>query len=212
MKVKQDSLTLIIAGKWNRHILTVEWLSKNIFETDSIQVEFSLNLGLPPRFMKDDIRIIPTEERITFVALKYSENVFSRIEQMAFRIAELLPVTPMSAFGTNFGFIEESPSDDLLSLYKLSDNDALSDNSIQIENYSIKRKLLVEDQILNFSINSESGSMVFNFNFHYQLQNQNSKELKEKVKGRYTKNKLIAEQLMHNVYKLVLDDEEEEHE
>jgi len=208
MKILPDSLTLIIVGKWNRYILTVDWLAKNIFQTDNVQIEFSLDFDLPPRFTKDGIRIIPTENRITFIALKYDDVVFSRIEKMTLRLAKLLPVTPVTAFGINFKFVEESPKSELLSLFELADNNKLSDNDIRIEDYFLKRKMIVNNRVLNLNIIQESKKVLFEFNFHEELQNINM--LIQKIEGRFIANKEIAENLLNNIYGLNLEMEEEE--
>lgn len=99
MKVKPGSTTLILVGKWNKYILSPNWLAKNIFKNDNMQVEFSFNLDLPPRFTSDKIRIVATEDNVVFVALTYDEDILSRIEAMVYNLAESLPHTPVSAFG-----------------------------------------------------------------------------------------------------------------
>ena len=43
-KILENIGTLIIYGKWNKNLLTPNWVQKNIFkeESDSIQVEFNI--------------------------------------------------------------------------------------------------------------------------------------------------------------------------
>ncbi len=105
MNLRKDSVSLIIVGKWNRYILTPEWIAKHFFNATELAVEFSLNLDSPPRFTRDDIRIVPEDNRIKFEALRYNDDVLLQIEQMSVKLAKLLPVTPVKAFGINFGFV-----------------------------------------------------------------------------------------------------------
>lgn len=210
MKVKQDSTNLVLAGKWNKYILSPKWMAENIFKKKEIQVEFSFNLDLPPRFTSDNIRIVPTEDRVVFVALAYDEDIIKRLEKMAYNLVELLPHTPVTAFGTNFAYIEDGETKDLLSLFELKDNSDLSDYNVRIENYSIKRKLLIDEQILNLNIIQNRGNVVFDLNFHYET--PLTDKIKEKICNRFVENKKIAENLLKEVYGLKLDDLEENNE
>lgn len=204
MKVKQDSTNLVIAGKWNKYILSPDWLAKHIFDKSEIKVEFSFTLDLPPRFTCDNIRIVPTEDRITFIALEYLNDVLEKIENMAYILTDLLPFTPIAAFGTNFAYIEEEAKMDLLDIFELKDNNKLSDYDVTIEKYSIRRKLLIEEQALNFDILQEGENVVFGLNFHYEAPPIGFN--KDNIKGTFVENKKIAENLLNNVYKLVLED------
>ncbi len=201
MKVKKDSTNLVIAGKWNKYILSPDWLAKQIFEKSEIKVEFSFALDTP-RFTCDNIRIVPTEDRVTFIALEYSNGILEKIENMAYRLIDLLPFTPIAAFGTNFVYIEEGARGDLLDIFELKDNDKLSDYDVTIKENSIRRKLLIEEQELNLAILQEGENVVFDFNFHYDTPTFT----KDNIKGRFVENRKITENLLKDVYKLVFED------
>lgn len=207
MKVKPGSTNLILVGKWNKYILSPNWLAKNIFKNDNIQVEFSFNLDLPPRFTCDKIRIVATEDNVVFVALTYDEDIISRIEEMVYNLAESLPHTPVSAFGTNFVYIEDGATEDLASLFELKDNNDLSDYNVRIEEYSIKRKLIINEQVLNLNISQNRRNVVFDLNFHYET--PSTDKIKEKIRNRFVENKKIAENMLKEVYRLELDEPEE---
>lgn len=200
MKVKTDLTNLVITGKWNKYILSPDWLAKHIFDKSDIKVEFSLTLDHLTRFTCDNIRIVPTEDRVLFIALEYSNGLLEKIEDMAYRLIDLLPFTPIAAFGTNFAYIEESAGTDLLDIFELKDNNKLSDYDVTIEKYLIQRTLLIEGQKLNLDIIQDGGNVVFGFNFHYDA------PTKDDIKGRFVENKKIAENLLNKVYELVLED------
>ena len=204
MKVKRDSTNLVIAGKWNKYILSPDWLAKHIFEKSEIKVEFSFAFDLTPRFTCDNIRIVPTEDKVTFIALEYLNDVLEKIENMAYILTDLLPFTPIVAFGTNFAYIEEGARLDLLDIFELKDNDKLSDYDVTIKKYSIRRTLLIEGQELNLNILQEGKNVVFDFNFHYDAPSIGF--IKDNIKGRFVENKKIAENLLNNVYKIVFED------
>lgn len=204
MKVKTDLTNLVITGKWNKYLLSPDWLAKHIFDKSEIKIEFSPTLDHPLRFTCDNIRIVPTEDRVIFIALEYSNGLLEKIEDMAYRLIDLLPFTPIAAFGTNFAYIEEGAGTDLLDIFELKDNNKLSDYDVTIEKYSIQRKLLIEGQKLNLDIIQDGGNVVFGFNFHYDAPTIDS--IKDNIKGRFVENKKIAENLLNIVYELVLED------
>jgi hypothetical protein len=207
MKPLQDHTTLIVVGKWNRHILDVEWLSKNIFMAAEIQVEFSLNLDLPPRFTKDDVRIVVTADRVVFAALQYRDEVLTKMEQMAVHLSTLLPVTPVSALGINFGYREDSPPEKLLAIFEIGDNCLLADQDAKIQANLIKRELKIQDRELNLSMSHAQGAVTFDFNFHFGLKNM--ADLSTLLNGTVVKDKAIAESLLASVYDLHIEMEEE---
>jgi hypothetical protein len=128
MKVKTDLTNLVITGKWNKYLLSPDWLAKHIFDKSEIKIEFSPTLDHPLRFTCDNIRIVPTEDRVIFIALEYSNGLLEKIEDMAYRLIDLLPFTPIAAFGTNFAYIEEGAGTDLLDIFEQIFNTAKAFN------------------------------------------------------------------------------------
>lgn len=173
MKIIDESISLVIPGNWNRHILTPNWVAKNIFQIESIQVEFAINGTLPPRYTHDKIRFIPHHSRITFIALDINESTFESIEKMSIRLLELLPHTPTNSFGINFQLIETEINPAVLTLFKFDDNAKIIDScytdDCDIIESSIIRKIKLNDRDLNFTIVNKTEHTEFNCNFHYNL-------------------------------------------
>lgn len=202
MKIKDSSWTIVILGNWNKYILSPAWTAKNIFEEPQLKLEFALNLGLPPRYtsQKSNIMLIPSDYMITFVALEPTDEYLQAMEDMAYKLVDILSYTPITAFGINFGFIEEASSKDLYKLFELSDITPLSDFGSDLKNTSIRRQLTVDQRILNLTTSWSEGGISFEFNFHYNV--KDSDELKNKIKGNVIQSKNIAENLLKTVYKL----------
>ncbi len=95
MEILPESLTFIIAGKWNKYILSHEWVAKNIFKEDNINVEFSMEPDLPFRYHKGNIRFIPTNNNVTFQALNHDRQTLDDIEEKAKNLISLLDKTPL---------------------------------------------------------------------------------------------------------------------
>ena len=78
----------------------------------------------------------------------------------------ILNVTPVSAFGMNFGYIQEDPEENVVSVFDFKDNGLLSDSIVDIQEYSLQRKVNYNEQILNFTIKKIPPNVEFKFNYH----------------------------------------------
>lgn len=212
MRIKDESWTIVLVGNWNKYILSPEWAAKNIFGETKLDIEFALNLGLPPRYTSEQshIRMIPAEDRVVFVALKSDDKsvrpddeCLQKMENFARTVVDTLGYTPISAFGINFSFIEDTKKIDLTEFFDLSDNKALSDFGCQFTGNEIKRRVIVDNRTLWFTISQKGEEAFFDFNFHYDV--TDATEAKAKIENTIIENKNIAERLLKDVYKLDYD-------
>jgi len=201
---------LVLVGKWNKYILVPDWVGTNIFKQKTVQVEFPLNLQGPPRFTNDegDIRMLPDDDRVIFVAVKNDEAILKKIEQMANDLLSILPYTPISSFGENFGFIEETNLERILPLFEFPDNDSLSRKGCAIGKSSIRRTISkYPNTVLNFVMKQDGPKVIFDFNFHYLV--KDAKEALEKITGSFIENKRRSEEFLREIYGLEYETEEE---
>jgi hypothetical protein len=207
MKVNNDFWSIVLVGKWNRFILSPQWVGKNIFEEPGLQVEFALNLELPPRYTSNEkfIRMVPAEDRVIFFPLKQTDECLLEIEKRADKLFELLPHTPMTAFGINFGFIETSNTK-LYEIFNIVDNGNLGKVGCELKETSISRNFLYGGSNLNLKITLKIDKVSFDFNFHYAV--KNASEARDKLKGNIIKGKKAAEGILHSVYELDYDQSE----
>lgn len=203
MKIADDTWTIVLAGNWNRYVLSPEWTARHVFDQPGLTVEFPLDLKLPFRYSSPDVRIVPSSNMVVFVALKHENSVLELMENMAIKLVDKLQYTPATAFGINFGFVEDIEKAGLSDLFKLSDIGRLSDYGCGITETSISRRLIVEDKVLNLSIKHNVDKVYFNFNFHYDV--KDAPEIRSKIGGEVLKNKIVAESILKTVYKLEFD-------
>lgn len=205
MKIKKESCTLVLLGHWNQHILSPGWSAKNIFNEPGLGVEIALDLGLPPRYTSEQsrVRMIPTEDNVTFVALQHDDECLQKMENLAYTLVDKLSYTPVKAFGVNFGFVDEAGKGDLLEIFKFSDNELLNSFGCQLTFSSIRRRLIVENRTLNLAISNKGDEVSFDFNFHFGV--SGTSEVISKIKSSVIENKKIAENLLKSVYKLDYD-------
>ncbi len=202
MKLKEESFTIVIVGNWNRYILSPAWSAKEIFNEPGLQVEIGLDFGLPPRYTssQSNIRMIPTNDNVTFIALKQDDETLKKMEDIAYRLVDKLSYTPIKAFGINFGFVEDANQNDLLAIFNFADNELLNKFGCQATSNSIVRRLIVENRTLNLNISNKGNEVFFDLNFHYDV--AGTSEIMSKVKNSVIKNKSFAENLLKSIYKI----------
>lgn len=205
MKIKDESCTIVLVGNWNRYILSPGWAAKQIFGEPNLQVEIALDLGLPPRYTSEQshVRMIPSEDKVTFVALHNDNDCLQKMENFAYHLVGKLSHTPIRAFGVNFGFVDDSDKNDLSNIFNFSDNEQLTIFGCQSTFNSVTRRLIVENRTLNLVISQKGSEITFDFNFHYDV--VGTEEIKAKIKNSIVENKKIAENILCNVYKLNYD-------
>jgi hypothetical protein len=212
MKPRLPEWTIVIAGQWNSRIFTPPWAANNLFKNKLVQVEMGVGPGV--QFFKlsaNDLVIIPKDESLIFAPSKLSDAVLRQAEVTAARAAELLPHTPVSAWGINFGFEEESISPELSGLFQFGDTQHLSDASLATAGErSILRKLTTSSGVeLNLRLTLDDGKLLFHFNFNHKVNSAASvKEALEK--GHVLEYRALALGLLEKAYHLHVDSEEGE--
>lgn len=106
--------------------------------------------------------------KLSFAPLRNDPALLDDIEDLARRIADFLPHTPVNAIGINFLF-EEQDNDRRLSWTSADGLDRLKTIGLvvdQMHRYSFS----LENCILNLAIRQASvGSQVYDFNYHHQV-------------------------------------------
>jgi len=176
MHIVPGSLTFVIAGKWNKYILSHNWVALNIFKEKIIDVEFSIEPDVPFRYHKGNIRFIPSEQNVIFQALNNDKETLNDIEGKATNLISLLNITPISAFGINIKFIEPNPKEELLNSLNIMDK--INEN-FEIKSTIIKRVLKFSKKTeLNLTLSLiDNSEIFFDFNFHTRINNSDEFKL-----------------------------------
>lgn len=208
-KILENIGTLIIYGKWNKNLLTPNWVQKNIFkeESDSIQVEFNIiDIEQSPRYIYKNVKFIPSWNNVSIQASEYSDEIFITIEGLAKELCKKLPETPVLAIGYNFVYSENISSlDEIDKLFNYDDTSILSRLNLTIKNPSLTRQIENKGGILNFTISQKDSDVLFKFNFHYDI--NNNEEIDAVLDGRILKDKETAEKILIDGYGLNIDNE-----
>lgn len=168
MKPNINEWTIVITGNWNVAILNPEWVCGNIFEEKEINVEVLFGAGQTGLKMSTGtVQIIPAPDRMIFSALSTSD--VDNAEKAAVRLLRNLPVTPIRSIGVNFGFVEQEPGPDLLSLFDLEDKSKISDEGWKITETTLIRRLNLDDKVLNLRVSHGERGVSFHTNFHWDV-------------------------------------------
>jgi hypothetical protein len=125
MEPVDDKTTIVIAGSFNPAILSPQWIGKYVLDppiTDEFPVEVFAPLGPGPatRFNAPGLAYSPSFQGITFHLEGLDSAARQRVCDMAARILNLLPHTPVTGVGFNFGFRDANPGVEQLRLLSIS--------------------------------------------------------------------------------------------
>ena len=173
MQLVAESTSLIIRGNWNPAILQPAWIARHALEKDAdrvpVSMEFSAVAGVPPRFLLEELKFAPSFDTLSIAPSRTDEQSLNRLEEVAQNVLQYLPHTPISAFGQNFEFIEETPGDAVLTLFEIGDRLAERMTSdVDIVKTDISSSLQLENRVLNLKRTLDrDGSFHLAMNFHY---------------------------------------------
>lgn len=211
MRIAPNSWSVVLVGKWNRYILTPQWVGTNLFEEDNIQVEFPVNRPeLAPRYRSsDNIVFSPSIHKSQFFAQEpYNDQMLQRIAIMTRKLLTILIHTPLSSIGTNFGFEELAQNFPDLNFFNLTDSDQFAERIENVNSIEIKRQFNINGRVLNFTIISKGENVYFDFNFHYEAANpQTAAQIIND--DLLILNRDLALELLNEIYNLELEEEEE---
>jgi len=162
--------TITLVGHWNVRIFSPEWVATNLFEVPEVQAEVAIGPELGPiRYIWGNVVLVPSPHQL-IVGMRDSERLtLEKASSVATNLLALLPHTPIRAFGINFGFIEENPSDDLVKLFQLSDSAKLSDMHCDILKTELHRAVQIDGKLLNLLLGLDNGKLSVRLNYHFNV-------------------------------------------
>jgi len=125
----------------------------------------------------------------------YKESLKS-VEDKAIKVLSILEHTPVLAFGQNFEFVEDAPSDELLKDFVEINRNIIDHVNEDIERIasSLTTTLKTENGLLHFTRSESKGSMSLKFNFHYDV--NSASEAAEKMNNTFEQNLETIEQIL----------------
>ncbi len=170
MKFTKEYNVLVIAGQWNRSIFSSDWVKKYLLPDEDLQVEYPMDVDGFYRISTPEMRIYTWENKLFFTICKHEDSVFYKVRDIALKITDLLPHTPVSAFGINYIF--EAPlKGKLEEVFKLADEPEFITQKFPYQTLCIKRSFQVNNHTLNMSLSKVEKTCRMEFNYHYPIEN-----------------------------------------
>lgn len=170
MKITTDYKNLVIVGGWNKHIFSPDWVKQYLFPQDEYEIEFPLNIDGSARFSTKKNRISVEQNRLNFNSRSVENEDYERIQDLAMKIADYLPHTPVLSYGVNFLYEESKNADEITALLDCNYSKLLmKEIGKDIISAEIKNSLNYEYCVLNINVKKEKGIYYFDFNYHFEI-------------------------------------------
>lgn len=160
--------SVVVAGRWNRAILTPAGIAKHLFGNPNAPIEVLIPIDViaPPRVKHDGIVVVASSDTLQFIAEKCSFSAIAKARELAKRALDELPKTPIMAVGinTNFAITEALP--EIANVVDSEWDDELSEEDFAIAERETVRQLIWGDASINVRVasNAEGQSVKINFN------------------------------------------------
>ena len=191
---------VVITGMFNPAIFNPPWMAINLFgvpigETVNIVVVEGLGSGGSTTFLRPvGVSVGPTRLEL-FSATNEAES-FAKVEEIAKRIVEVLPHTPFGAVGTNFGFVDAEPPDQIEPLFATGEK---LEEQFPVNERTLKTKLAPDaDSVVNIERTLGDEGFFLAINHHFPDLNPGNAE--ELLAGRVQQDYERAVELCKTLY------------
>jgi hypothetical protein len=209
MIASTEEWTVVLAGRWNSAVFSPPWVGRHLFQDDSVEMVAAVGLGTQQlRYIRPNIVLIPGDLQTVIGVRRITDDALSEAERQACLILGLLPHTPLSAVGMNFGFVEQSPGSEMVKLFQLSDLNSLSPTVDEVLGTELVRQLNTKEGILNLKHAFRNGQVSLHLNFHCDT--ESPEKAIEYLRDSVLRRRDFAVKLLEDVYGLTLEHAEGE--
>ncbi len=174
MNVEPDNWSVVIAGSWNRAILTPMGIQSKLFEipTDKkeplvIDLEVPVDGLGPYRVTRDDITIMVEDKRLVVETKKEEYPILEKAMKIGVVAMKNLPETPFIAAGFNLRFLINDFPADFFSATNMEIDNKIVDSGYDIKERRFLRSLEYGDGFLNVDvIQNGTDAVKMSLNFH----------------------------------------------
>ncbi len=214
MRPNLEEWTIVLVGGWNPKIFSPGWVAGRLFGVkDSQTVKIEAGIGPGVQFLKYYFKgalIIPRDDRLILGLATPMDDQLERIEKLACRVLELLPETPLTAVGVNFGFVEDDVPQDLSGIFEIADRQQLASTDYVVANRTELHRQLARNKggVLNLKQVFAPPNVEITMNYH--LGTDQWKEAKTFLDGEVIRMREESLKFLNTMYRLSLDEQVEE--
>lgn len=168
MIFKDDSLTVVLLGDWNKLYIQPDWMARNIFEKDEIEIgvngqgsDFSVSYNV------ENVTISPEQSKIIFSAENTKDETLNDLCKYLNNFICKAYTTKLYAYGLNIDYLEDDGTLFAEVLDSMSDTNAIVDNGYEIISTKVSRTLKYDDTTINMDSLLENKQLNVHFNGHY---------------------------------------------
>jgi hypothetical protein len=208
MKNVLDDRTIVLVGSWNVAILNPDWVARELFGVDTVEAQILIAEGQTSlKYKVDNVSISPQPSRVIVASLATTDECLQQSECIAARLLERLPVTPVTAIGVNFGYVEEQIPENIAGIFNTHDIALFGQRKLQVKQVNLVRHLAYEDRELRFRLSkTEQNTLRIHLNYHKVV--PSATEGKASILGKSVPFRAASEQLLRELYNLELEIEE----
>lgn len=168
MKLNLRRPTLVITGLWNPHIFQPPWVAATLLNVPSGNDVVFVEVVEPPAKVAHyygDVGISVPPGRLELLTNVGGSEGWKELENLAAKIVDTLPHTPIQALGINFRFEDDDPEPTVID--KLWTQEGLETRFTVISS-TVRNRLRFDDCELGLTREiTEGGNFNVDFNFHH---------------------------------------------
>ncbi|MBB2960726.1 hypothetical protein [Methylobacterium sp. R2-1] len=209
MKPLLSNWTIVLAGRWNMEILNPEWVTEKIFGKENAEIDLVLNgMQANIRYRFDNLSFVPQPNNVIFSVNDTEDASLQSIEDAACKLLQALPITPITALGINFTYIEDETPLTIAKLFNISDSSKLADYGLAIKKTRIRREIDFADRQLNLIISQLEGT-ASRIALNYHVPTNDTAVALEALRGHTVGLRHRSEDLLSTIYDLTVQDDED---
>lgn len=163
-----DSLTVVLIGDWNKLYIQPDWMAKNIYEKEEIEIgvngqgsEFSVS------YRCNNVVISPDQGKVIFSVTNTDKMTLENISHCINNFLNKAYTTEIFAYGINGKFIDEDGSNFAEVVDNMLDASRILENGYEIMETKISRTLSKNGKIINIDSNLVNAGLEIHFNEHH---------------------------------------------
>lgn len=166
---KNNALTIVFNGDWYNLHTQPDWMAKNVFESDAIEVGLGGNVNSYTILYKlNNVTVNPSQNKMMFTALNAEEETMELFYKCVNNFLEKATTPGIVSYGLNAEFIDDG------AIYaetvdRMVDTTNLVDYGCEIQKTQVSRMIQLNGDIYNFDCSLTGKEFLLHINEHHTV-------------------------------------------